>query len=213
VTSLQARDNEILRALTLKVRLFSLEQIAATWWQITRTGRDNARKRIALLSERGLIHRLHPLSRPLPAPERALVAWSPGDETPDHSALAWVLKTRFLAPARKTTCYVATRRAAALFGGNAPGELKHEHQTTHDLGLAAVYLVFRKEHPEREEEWLGEDVLRPHYRRKKLPDAVLASSPSATPEMLIEFGGAYDRRRLEEFHRDCLERNLPYEIW
>ena len=30
---------------------------------------------------------------------------------------------------------------------------------------------------------------------------------------VIEFGGAYSKRKLAEFHRHCATRGLPYEIW
>lgn len=213
VTKLRARDNEVLRAITLKVRLLSLEQLASAWWTPTRSGRDNARKRMSALAELGLILRLRPLARPLPDLLSPLATWAPGDREPQLSALAWSLQTRWQMPPRATTCFIASRRAASIFGGRGRGELTHDYQATHDLGVSAVYLQLKKDHPEREEKWIGEDILRPHYRRKKLPDAVLALSPTATPELVIEFGGAYDRRRLEAFHLDCRKKDLPYEIW
>ena len=213
VTKLRARDNEILRALTLKVRLFSLEQLAAAWWSPTRSGKDNARKRMSALAELGLVVRVRPLARPLPECLSVLAAWAPGQPQPELSALAWSLQSRWQKPPQATTCFVASKRAASLFGGRGRGELKHDYQATHDLGVSAVYLQFREAAPEREEKWIGEDVLRPHYRKRKLPDAVLASTPSATPELVIEFGGAYDLRRLKAFHKDCQQKHLPYEIW
>ncbi len=213
MTTLQPRDNEILSALTLKVRLFSLDQMADAWWTATRSGRDNARKRMSALVRLGLLVRVHPLARPLSDLHAPLVRWAPKEKAPDFTALAWLLESRNNTAPCRTTCYIASRRAASLFGGAAQGELKHDYQATHDLGLAAVYLHFRRHLPERESKWIGEDLLRPHYRRKKLPDAVLAVAPSAAPELVIEFGGAYDRRRLDAFHRDCANKQLAYEIW
>jgi hypothetical protein len=213
VTRLRPRDNQILRALTLKVRLFSLEQLASAWWTATRSGRDNARKRMAALSELGLVARLRPLARPLPQPIGPLAVWKPGDPKPGLGELAWTLQSRWETPPRTTTCLVATRRAPSLFGGKGQGEIKQEHQVTHDLGVAAVYLFYRTERPEDEKNWIGEDILRPYYRKRKLPDAVLAASPTATPEVVVEYGGAYDVRRLTAFHRDCAAKNQPYELW
>ena len=213
MTTLRPRDHEILRALTLKIRLFSLPQLATHWWSPTRSGRDNARKRMSALLDLGLVCRLRPLARPFPPPEAPLLCWSPAQPEPEFATLAWSLHVRWEASAKATTCYIASRRAAWLFGGRGRGELKHDYQATHDLGVAAVYLHIKKDRPEHEPKWIGEDLLRPHYRKKKIPDAVLASSPSAKPELIIEFGGAYDQRRLDAFHRDCVQRNLPYEIW
>jgi hypothetical protein len=30
---------------------------------------------------------------------------------------------------------------------------------------------------------------------------------------VIEFGGGYDTHRVKEFHADCLQRSLPYQLW
>ena len=62
----EPRDREILQALALKVRLFSLAQIAATWWKPTDTGRALARRRLMKLSQAGMLKRLRVLARPLP---------------------------------------------------------------------------------------------------------------------------------------------------
>ena len=38
-------------------------------------------------------------------------------------------------------------------------------------------------------------------------------SADARPKLVLEFGGAYDKRRVEDFHADCAKRRLPYELW
>jgi hypothetical protein len=30
---------------------------------------------------------------------------------------------------------------------------------------------------------------------------------------VIEFGGDYDRDRIQSFHDDCVSRILPYQMW
>ena len=47
---------------------------------------------------------------------------------------------------------------------------------------------------------------------EKRPDAFIVNVQGQV-ESVIEFGGDYDRSRVEAFHRDCAERNLPYELW
>jgi hypothetical protein len=76
-----------------------------------------------------------------------------------------------------------------------------------------MYLQFCRSRPADAERWIGEDLLAPWRRGEKLPDAVLASAPDARPELVLEFGGAYDSRRIEMFHEDCAEQQLPYELW
>ncbi len=76
-----------------------------------------------------------------------------------------------------------------------------------------MYLQFRRSRPQDAERWIGEDLLAPWRRGEKLPDAVLAAAPDARPELVLEFGGAYDARRIEMFHEDCASQMLPYELW
>ena len=47
---------------------------------------------------------------------------------------------------------------------------------------------------------------------EKLPDAVLLNSAGSVTEV-IEFGGQYDRRRVEAFHRYCELRRFRYQLW
>lgn len=76
-----------------------------------------------------------------------------------------------------------------------------------------MYLQFCRSRPADAKRWIGEDLLAASRRGEKLPDAVLASAPEARPELVLEFGGAYDARRIELFHEDCAEQQLPYELW
>ena len=49
--------------------------------------------------------------------------WKPGDAAPDFGQLAWTLQSRWTEPAREVTVYLATRRAASIFGGRADGRI------------------------------------------------------------------------------------------
>jgi hypothetical protein len=76
-----------------------------------------------------------------------------------------------------------------------------------------MFLAVRRDRPALIKKWIGEDRLAPHRVGEKLPDAVVADSPEELPKLVLEFGGAYDKARLERFHLDCEERGLPYEVW
>jgi len=213
MTQIQSRDQEILAALSRRVRLFSLAQIASFWWEGAPSSVPNARRRLAKLVDMGLLAGLRVLAQPLPPLTEPLARWRPGQGEPDLAAVAWQLQKRWSTAPRETPVYVATRRAAGLFGGRARGELRRELQAAHDLGVAAVYLHFLGNLPALAEYWVGEDLLRQYRIGQKIPDAVLAESPRARPTLVLEFGGAYTVRRLRQFHKHCAEDDTPYEIW
>jgi hypothetical protein len=210
---LVARDDDILRTLALRLRLLSLDQVASTWWEPGERGLVNARRRLALLVDAGMLRRLRVQVRPLPPLDRPALAWRPDDPEPDFGAVAWCLQSRWKEPARATTVYIATRRGANQYGGRQRGELRREFQATHDLGVSAIYLRLRATNECEAKDWIGEDVLAPHRRGEKLPDAVLAHGPEARPRMVLEFGGSYDADRVRLFHRSCVDERQPYQLW
>lgn len=210
---LVTRDDDILRTLALKLRLLSLEQVAALWWESTERGLVNARRRLAALMDAGMLRRLRLQTRPLPTLDAPTLAWHPGDPEPNCDAVSWCLQSRWTEPARATTVYIATKHGANQFGGRQRGELRREFQATHDLGVSAVYLRLRAISESAVEDWIGEDVLAPHRRGEKLPDAVLAAGPGDRPRMAVEFGGAYSAERVRRFHDYCRDERLPYQLW
>ncbi|MBS0261572.1 MAG: hypothetical protein JSS02_06400 [Planctomycetes bacterium] len=123
------------------------------------------------------------------------------------------MQKRWQFPARQTTIFVATARAAGMFGGHSKGALRRQFQAGHDLGVTQVYVCISRYNPSLLRWWIGEDCLAPVRRRQKLPDAVLSCSPDMLPYLVLEFGGAYDKTRVQDFHEDCEARGLPYEIW
>lgn len=210
---LTERDREIVGMLCCRVRIVSLSQIAKHWWTDAKQGLENARRRLSALENAGLLKHVHVMARPLPKLTAPVVSWKPGGPAPGFGSIAWQLQSRWTSEPLKTRVYIATTRATNLFGGRAAGRIKQEFQATHDLGVCEMYLQLCKQRPEEVSRWIGEDALAPHRRGQKLPDAIIATSADERPELVLEFGGAYDKQRLIDFHADNEERKLPYEIW
>ncbi len=210
---LTPRDLDLLETLSGKVRILSLTQIADHWWGNSRSARESARRRLSKLVQQRLLVQLSVLASPLPEMTSPVCVWKPGHASPDFGAAAWRIQQRWQQQPRRTTAYVGSRKTADAFGGRSKGKLKYPFQATHDLGVGQMYLHLRACRPELAPLWIGEDILAPHRKGQKLPDAVLAAAPDQTPQLVLEFGGAYDKPRLVAFHNDCELRGLPYEIW
>jgi len=210
---LTERDREIVGMLCCRVRIVSLSQVANHWWSEAKQGLENARRRLSTLVDAGLLKHEHVMARPLPQLSAPVLSWKPGDSDPAFGSVAWQLQSRWKKEPRKTRVYFATTRAANLFGGRAAGRIKQEFQATHDLGVCEMYLQLRDQQPEKALRWIGEDAVAPHRRGQKLPDAIIAHAADERPQLVLEFGGAYDKDRLIDFHADNEERELPYEIW
>ena len=208
--TLTTRDLEILHALCRAVRLFAWGQIR-TWWP-SGAGQRLALRRLALLIRFGLLRRYRVHARPVPWPNRAAVAWSPGQPVPDMFAVAHVLRSRWNRPPQTTTVYVATKRAAHLLGGVARGQVGTPYQASHDLGVSAVYLHYLRHRPEDAIAWVGEDLGGRALRGNKRPDAVVLD-PVRRRHFAVEFGAGYPPARLLDFHRHCERNSLNYEVW
>ena len=204
------RDYDIVSALTQKVRLFSLRQLAAAWWDGELA---NTRRRLNVLVSIRLVQRISVRARSLPALTAPVAAWQPQQPAPDFGHIAHQLQDRWVRRAVRTaTAFIATERAARLIGGTARVTLKQPIQATHDLGVAQVWLHVRRDCPARADAWRGEDLMAHTRHDQKRPDAFLVDDDGQTVAV-IEFGGSYDARRVRDFHNDCLTRNLPYQIW
>lgn len=209
------RDREILIALTHKVRLLSLEQIARTWWSDSPSGLATARKRLAQLSNPAshpyVMQRMKLNAHPELMLSGPLFTWRPGDPTPPFGALSYRLKKRWKQAIKPTTVYIATERAARHFGGYG-GKLRRPLQATHDLHVSQIYLQMLKTDPALAKLWVSEERFAEERRREKLPDAVIRDA-LGNIILVIEFGGAYDAKHVERVHDDCVTRSLPYELW
>ncbi len=207
---LTQRDRALLQALVQKVRLFSQRQIADHWWNGELA---NCRRRLGRLADRGLVQRISVLARPIPVLESPLTSWRPGDSAPNFGQVAYRCQERWRhRPARPCTACLATEVASQAFGGAARGELKNPTQATHDLGVAAVWMRMQHVAPQWAAAWRGEDLLAHTRRGEKLPDAFIVTETEQVA-WVVEFGGGYDAQRVEAFHEDCAERELPYQLW
>ena len=209
---LTGREREIVSALASKIRMLAFEQIVRGWWPDSKSGPTNARRRLSELLEARLLTRERVLARPMLPLEKPVFKWKPGKEAPAFGELSWTLQKRWAEPAREVTVYLATRRAASIFGGRADGKIKNPSQTTHDIHLGALYLKLVREAPTLAAGWIGEDILAPTREHQKLPDAILHDG-EGRPRLVIEFGGSYPTERVRDFHEDCAARGLPYELW
>ncbi len=208
--SLTQRDTQILRVLSLRIRVASLSQLMRAWW---RTSEGNvASRRLAVLERAGLLNsqRCHVA---LPQCTGPYCRWNPGDRVPNFGAIAWQLQHRSESRPASHRIYSATARGARRWGGTRQDYLARPFQLAHDLGVAEMFFSMLSERPHLAAAWIDEDRLAPFRKQQKLPDAVIATHPSAIPMLVLEFGGAYPKHRLVEFHDDCHQRRLPYEIW
>jgi hypothetical protein len=204
------RDRSKLDVLTRKVRALSLRQVADHYYDGERA---NARRRLRQLVAAGLLVRATVIARPLPVLLGPVVVWQPGEPAPAAGVVSNQLKARWQnRPARACRVVLATAHAAHLTGGRASGQLPRDTQATHDLGVAAVYLHFRRTDARRAAAWRGEDVMAATRQGQKCPDAFLVDA-AGTVQAVVEFGGAYDPDRVRAFHLDCADRGLPYEVW
>lgn len=206
------RRREILLALTHKVRLITATQAARTWWTQTPSGLSSARRELAGLSAAGFLDQNRVVAHPEIELAEPVATWTPGDPDPNTDRIAYRLQSRWTEPSRSAVVFFASRQAAKHFGGVAAG-LPRLHQAGHDLHLASVYFRLYRADPETAASWITEDLLpRPERAGEKLPDAVLKDSTGRIVRV-IEFGGAYDARRVSKFHVFCAAHGYPYDLW
>jgi hypothetical protein len=210
--NLTDRDREILTTLTQRIRCLSVVQLVAHWWPASEHALRSANRRIRELEIAGYLVRQRAFAKPLVPLTAPLVTWRPGEQPPDFAALSYRLKTRFSGAARQIPIVVATTRAADQFGG-AGGRPPRASETTHDLGLAVVFLQLLRSAPERARGWVSEAALvrGDDVAAHKLPDALILEPHGE--ETVIEFGGEYSKAKLATFHQDCLSLARRYEVW
>ena len=208
--TLTERLHDLLTASVQKVRGFSQRQAAERWWI---GDLANARRALRKLEDVDLLFSAEVLVRPILQLDGPIFKWKPGDKSPNCGQMAHLCQSRIRRiPVRMTRYFVATERAARLFGGRCRGKLTHPAQATHDLGVTAVWLHLSRICPEMATGWLGEDMLSHTRQGQKCPDAFIVDS-HGTVSSVVEFCGDYDRERIQSFHEDCVERGLPYQMW
>jgi hypothetical protein len=206
------RKDEISRVLAVSVRVLSVEQVARTWWSDSDSGRRESRRALCALEGAGVVQRVRALVHPELPLVRAVVEWKPGDETPAFGTVAYQLQTRWREALRPATLYVATPKVTRRFASRGKGRIERPLQLTHDLHVSAIYLNLLLTQPTAARAWISEDTLAAERKHQKLPDAILRGLPGS-PDVVIEFGGAYRRERVELVHEDCVRRELPYQLW
>ncbi|RIK67132.1 MAG: hypothetical protein DCC65_07895 [Planctomycetota bacterium] len=209
--SLSVRDRDILDALTLRVRVLSIPQIARIWFGTVTEPTRQATRRIEALAQAGLVEQASVPVRPELALERPLVKWSPGKTEPVFERLATILDARWRGPAKLMRLVIASRKAGHARGGSG-GRWPRRSEVSHDVTLAGLYLAWRYGARESGAEWISEARLRQEGfgDRHRLPDAMIRA---AADRRVIELGGAYGAAKLRDFHRFCAEQGLPYELW
>ena len=204
------RDEEILHALALRVRYFSQSQIRTHWFD---GDAPNTRRRMKQLQSMGFIERVELRARSLPPLVKPLIQWQPGQPTPNCGQAAYQCRNRWkLRHVQTCIAYLATTACSQRFGGRMTGEVKKDLQATHDLGVAQVWLQLDISAPDWADLWQGEDVMAHTRRGQKLPDGFIVDR-NGTTICVIEFGGAYDEQRIRDFHEDCAQRSIPYQLW
>lgn len=205
------RDQDILRTLTLRVRILSIDQLARAWWPDSANARRAARRRLDQLEAAHLVGRRSVLARPMLSLEAPVFVWQPGAEAPEPEAVSHELRSRWTEAPRATTVYLATRRTLNQYGGTGPAKLPPLGQETHDLHVGELYIRLRAQDRHAASAWVGEEHYRAERRGEKRPDAMLVGPEG--PYLVVEFAGAYDAEHVDSFHRDCSRRGLPYELW
>lgn len=197
--------------LTLRVRALSVAQIAQTWWPGRRDALALARSRVKELQRDGLAEILSLTAHPEIPLEGPLARWSPKEPASDFGELSHKLKSRWTMAPESVAAVIATREAGHWFGGSG-GRAPRPSEATHDLHVGALFLKLRAEDPALTAAWTSEATLygAGEGRGDRLPDAMIVRRSG---RRVIEFGGAYSKSKLIEFHDFCQRRNLPYEVW
>ena len=75
-----------------------------------------------------------------------------------------------------------------------------------------MYLKFVAEQPARAKSWVSESTLAQSMKGPgvRLPDAMIESPKERT---VIEFGGAYSKTKIADFHAFCRNEKFAYEVW
>ena len=207
-----ATDWELIRTLAQKVRAITESQALRLFAAYGTKNPRSALRRFRRLTRLGLLGQARALARPIMPLASPIYSWQPDDAEPNYSALAWRLEKRWRAPLESTRIYFAGPRAIRIFGGWADGELNNLPQLSHDLHVSEIYLRLLTTDPDRAGLWTaGEQLKATGARFTKVPDAILCDGEEHL--LAIDFGGVYGPQKLEAFHRNMHERELPYEMW
>ena len=203
---------KIALTMTRKLRVLSLQQIAEGWCS---GNISNARMQAEALIKFGFLEQYDELVGPRLETDHPLFVWTPNDtSTPNFEKLAYQCKNRWGQEARKETLFFATRDANNALAGFNSGKSPPSFSVRHDLQVAQVFISHMENRGSEWKRWQGEDQLKfDGYCRGKtaIPDAAIRSRKQRYDDIVIEIGGQYAAKRLEEFHIDY--QTCKYEIW
>jgi len=193
-------------------RCLSSNLAALYFWPDEDRDLRNAVRRLRALEGAGWIQSRAAFAKRLPRLVAPVVTWMPGQSMPEFGSISYHLKNRSLGSAETTRIYITTRLAAKRYGGSAD-RWPRVSETTHDLGLAQVYLELQETDSQRAMGWISEAsiVSKGTVRGEKLPDAMVREQSGELT--VIEFGGEYSKPKLTAFHQDCARKTRRYELW
>ena len=213
-SQLNDRDERVIWTLTRKLRVMTLEQAARTWWADRPYPVKAARDRLAKLRDDGLLHLTSLMAHPELELTEPVFRWHPDDPAPEFGPIAYRLQSRWTRPMKATPVVGATRQANREFGGYIGDRIPRPSEVSHDIHLAQVYLKLVGRDPKLAQRWTCEQQLyaQGRGRNQRLPDAIIRPRRAGAGDgWVLEFGGAYSKKKLEEFHAElCGE---VYEIW
>lgn len=209
-----SRDREVIEALTRRVRLLTLAQIARTWWPEATGPLTLARRRLDRLAAAGYLESADRLARPEIRLAKPLARWKPGRPVPDAARISHLGRSRFTDAPRTHRIFWASPRTMREHVGirtRAP----RTNEISHDLHLAQVFLRLRDDRPELAIGWTAEWMPAPRAGRRsstasKKPDALVRTRDKV---IAIEFVGHYTPHTITEFHTYCARRGYWYELW
>jgi 2-succinyl-5-enolpyruvyl-6-hydroxy-3-cyclohexene-1-carboxylate synthase len=202
----------LIDVLARRVRVLTVGQIARTWFSAAADPHQAALKALRRLEcaemvwiNTQMVHPELPLAEPL-------LDWHPdANVEPCFDRLAWLTEKRWQARPERTHVVRATAKARALRGALACGrKALRASDLTHDVHVAAVFLLFAKENPQLAASWSGEDEILAWKRAltSRIPDAVIEQDGE---EIAVDFAGRYDARKLRAMHADY--RCQRYQLW
>jgi hypothetical protein len=204
------RNEALLRVLTHKVRFLTLSQIARTWWSGSGAPEASARQHLRRLAKTGYVERKELLLHPEITLLHPVFSWQPGEASPDCEVISYQCQERWSQPPRVVSVWIATRKAADLFGGFGGRILRLDH-ATHDLHVGTIYCHFARHDQERADAWLPEEEIAAEAG-ERTPDALLYDR-AGNCFLAVEFGGACKAPRVEKLHAFGERYRLAYELW
>lgn len=200
---------EILEPLTRKIRVLTHQQIARTFFAGIKDKENTIRSLVSELAEAGFLKSYSAMVHPEIQLKAPLCNYSPGNPDPDFRLLARETRGRWKLAPIATDIVFATEHAKEVFGGYLGGKKPRASETRHDIHVAQIYLKLAKQDPTLSEAWVSEEQLLLERAGKdgRLPDVLLRTDNP----VIIEFGGAYPRAKLEAFHVE--QKGQSYELW